>query len=298
MTHKWIATPSRTNAILKKYQIDAKKSLGQNFLMEPQILQDMLSAAEVDQQTDVIEIGPGIGALTEFLVEYGRRVLAYELDDRLLAVLVEELGQYENLTVKHQDILKADVSADIQAYFPESERLAVVANLPYYITTPILFHLLSASSMISTYALMMQLEVAQRLIAEPGSKTYGSLSVAIQYYCDATIAQHVPRTVFKPRPNVDSAILLLKRLDHPRVEVDDEDFFFTMMRGSFQHRRKTLWNNLRNLFGKEADTTASLEDALMQVAIDPKRRAETLTLEEFAALANVLTADERIHLSE
>ncbi|MDO4669973.1 MAG: 16S rRNA (adenine(1518)-N(6)/adenine(1519)-N(6))-dimethyltransferase RsmA [Aerococcus sp.] len=294
MTKKWIATPSRTNAILKRYNLDAKKSLGQNFLMEPQVLMDMVNAASIDETTDVIEIGPGIGALTEFLATHAQRVLAYELDDRLLPVLADELGDFANLTVKHQDILKADITADIQEQFPSSERLAVVANLPYYITTPILFHLLEASDQIKTYALMMQLEVAERLIAKPGTKAYGAVTVAIQYYCDATIATHVPRTVFKPRPNVDSAVLLLERLAKPRVEVADERLFFTVVRGSFQHRRKTLWNNLRGLFGKDPDITEALETALAAVNIDPKRRAETLTIEEFAALVNQLSADARI----
>lgn len=298
MSKKWIATPSRTNAILKAYHLDAKKSLGQNFLMEPQILQDMLTAAAVDKTTDVIEIGPGIGALTEFLAEYGRRVLTYELDQRLLAVLETELATYPNVTVKHQDILTANVTADIQAHFPDSERLAVVANLPYYITTPILFHLLEATDQIDTYALMMQLEVAERLTANPGTKAYGAVSVAVQYYCDATIAQRVPRTVFKPRPNVDSAVLVLQRLPQPRVQVTDESLFFAVVRGSFQHRRKTLWNNLRSLFGKAPAVQEALHAVLAAVAIAENRRAETLTMQEFADLVNAIAADPRLELAD
>ena len=179
MRKEWIAAPKRTSEILKHYQLQAKKSLGQNFLMDPQVLEDMVHVAEVDKQTDVIEIGPGIGALTEFLAERARRVVSFELDQRMLPVLEAELGHYENLTIVPQDILKVDLQQEVADYFPDSQRLVVVANLPYYITTPILFHLLEAQLPIEAYALMMQYEVAERLTASSGTKAYGAITVVM-----------------------------------------------------------------------------------------------------------------------
>lgn len=283
---KYIATPSRTNAILSRYDLDAKKSLGQNFLMEPQILIDMIEAAGVDRETNVIEIGPGIGALTEMICLNAHQVLAYEVDQRLLPVLENELADFDNLTVKHQDILKADVATDIQEQFDPERPLAVVSNLPYYITTPIIFHLLEATDKIDTFALMMQSEVADRLTAEPGSKAYGSLTVIMNYYCEAHIAQRVPVTVFKPRPKVTSAILVLKRRQEPIVSVDNPAHFINMVYTAFAHRRKTLWNNLRSgLTDKAQEET--LRTALEEATIDPKLRAERLSIQDFVTLANV-----------
>lgn len=286
MTHKYIATPTRTNEILQRFNLAAKKSLGQNFLMEPQILDRMVNSAAIDKQTDAIEIGPGIGALTEFLAIHAKRVLAFEIDQRLLPALDYSLADYDNVTIKHQDILEADLNSLIPEELPESERLVVVANLPYYITTPIIFQLLEAKLDFDVFILMMQKEVAQRLTAKPGTKAYGSLSVAIQYYCDSEIAFNVPKTVFKPQPNVDSAILKLTRLATPRVTVHDEAYFFRLVRASFVQRRKTLWNNLRTAFGKNPETIDQLIEALNSAQIDAKRRAETLTIDEFANLAN------------
>lgn len=284
---KYIATPSRTGAILKKYKLDAKKSLGQNFLTEPQILQHMIDVAGVDDQTNAIEIGPGIGALTEFLAINAKEVMAFEIDQRLLPVLADTLSEYDNVTVKHQDILEADLN-NLMTTMGEAERTVVVANLPYYITTPIIFNLLEASIQFDQFVLMMQKEVAERLTAAPGTKAYGSLSVAIQYYCDAEIAFKVPRTVFNPQPNVDSAILALTKLDQPRIQVENEAFFFNLVRACFKQRRKTLWNNLRAAFGKEEETVNMLTEALEIAEIDPKQRAETLHIEEFGKLADAI----------
>lgn len=284
---KYIATPSRTGEILKKFHLDAKKSLGQNFLTEPQILQHMIDVAEVDNDTNAIEIGPGIGALTEFLAMNAKEVLAFEIDQRLLPVLADTLAQYDNVTIKHQDILEADLNEEIAKMGP-AEKTVVVANLPYYITTPIIFNLLEASIQFDKFILMMQKEVAERLTAAPGSKAYGSLSVAIQYYCDAEIAFNVPRTVFNPQPNVDSAILALTKLPTPRIQVIDEAFFFRLVRASFKQRRKTLWNNLRAAFGKEETTIEKMTVALEEAGLDPKQRAETLSIEDFGKLADAL----------
>ncbi len=294
---KYIATPSRTGAILKKFNLDAKKSLGQNFLTEPQILQHMVDVAGVDENTNAIEIGPGIGALTEFLAINAKEVLAFEIDQRLLPVLADTLAQYDNVTIKHQDILEADLNASM-ATLPAAERTVVVANLPYYITTPIIFNLLAASFHFDQFILMMQKEVAERLTAAPGSKAYGSLSIAIQYYCDAEIAFTVPRTVFNPQPNVDSAILALSKLTEPRIQVKNEDFFFRLVRASFKQRRKTLWNNLRAAFGKEEETVEKMTTALDLAGIDPKQRAETLDIQTFGKLADALYSQELIFLDD
>ncbi|MDK6369072.1 16S rRNA (adenine(1518)-N(6)/adenine(1519)-N(6))-dimethyltransferase RsmA [Aerococcus sp. UMB9870] len=288
MKKKLIATPSRTNEILKRYQLEAKKSLGQNFLMEPQVLADMVATGEIDQETNVIEIGPGIGALTEVLAQEAKEVLAFELDQRLLPVLANELADYDNIHIHHADILEVDIKATVSQYFSADERLLVVANLPYYITTPIIFKLLESGLRFDGFVLMMQKEVAERLTASPNSKAYGSLTIAIDYYCEAEIAFTVPRTVFKPRPNVDSAILYLKRRPEAKLSVQDEDFFFRLVRASFKQRRKTLWNNLRQFFGKDPQVLSRVEEALDQAGIDPKRRAETLTIEEFARLSDAL----------
>ncbi|AMB93746.1 16S rRNA (adenine(1518)-N(6)/adenine(1519)-N(6))-dimethyltransferase RsmA [Aerococcus sanguinicola] len=288
MKKKLIATPSRTNEILKRYHLEAKKSLGQNFLMEPQVLADMVATGEIDKATNVIEIGPGIGALTEVLAQEGKEVLAFELDQRLLPVLANELSDYDNIHVLHADILEVDIAETVSQYFSADDRLLVVANLPYYITTPIIFKLLESGLRFDGFVLMMQKEVAERLTAAPHSKAYGSLTIAIDYYCEAEIAFTVPRTVFKPRPNVDSAILYLKRRPQAKVSVQDEDFFFRLVRASFKQRRKTLWNNLRQFFGKDPQVLGRVEEALAQAEIDPKRRAETLSIEEFARLSDAL----------
>ena len=284
---KYIATPSRTGAILEKFNLDAKKSLGQNFLTEPQILQHMVDVAGVDKDTNAIEIGPGIGALTEFLAINAKEVLAFEIDQRLLPVLADTLSDYDNVTIKHQDILEADLNATMAA-FPPAERTVVVANLPFYIKTTIIFNLLEASFHSDQFILMMQKEVAERLTAAPGTKAYGSLSVAIQYYCDAEIAFTVPRTVFNPQPNVDSAILALNKLDKPRITVENEAFFFHLVRSSFKQRRKTIWNNLRAAFGKEEVVVEKMLKALEVAGIDQKQRAETLTIADFGHLADAL----------
>lgn len=296
MNKKYIATPTRTQAILKKYGLDAKKSLGQNFLTEPQILAHIVEVAGIDKTYNVIEIGPGIGALTEFLAIHAKKVLAFEIDRRFIDVLAEELQEYDNVEVVESDILKVDLALEVPKHFDPEEPLAVVANLPYYITTPIIFNLLESQLPIDRFALMMQKEVADRLTAEPNTKAYNSLSIAIQYYCDAHIAFKVPRTVFNPQPNVDSAILVLDRLAAPRVAVKDEAFFFKLVRASFKQRRKTLWNNLRSAFGTGESTTQQLEKVLAISNIDAKRRAETLTIQEFAALANACVDEQMTNL--
>lgn len=289
MENKDIATPSRTRAILEQYGFSFKKSLGQNFLTEPNILRKIVEVAGLDQETNVIEVGPGIGALTEHLARASHQVLAFEIDGRLIEVLADTLSPYPNVTVLHQDVLKADLASATKEVFDTSYPIKVVANLPYYITTPIMMHFLESNLEVTELVVMMQKEVADRIIASPGSKAYGSLSIAVQYYMDAEIAFIVPKTAFVPQPNVDSAILKLTKRSTPLVEVTEEDFFFEVVRVSFKQRRKTLWNNLTAFLGKDDSTKLNLEASLKECEIDPKRRGETLSIEEFAQLANSLS---------
>lgn len=288
MTNKQeIATPSRTNEILKKYQLRTKKSLGQNFIIDTNILRNIVKAGDVDQDTTVIEIGPGIGALTEQIAKEAKEVFAFEIDGRLIPVLEDTLADYSNVTVFHEDILKVDFEQFQEEYLKDASRVIVIANLPYYITTPIVMHLIESSLPIEEMILMMQKEVANRLEAKPSTKEYGSLSIAIQAYMAVDIVFGVPRTVFLPQPNIDSAIVRLRTLEESPLNVKDEQLFFKMMRASFGQRRKTIWNNLRRVLDdKEKEDT--LRQAFESSTIDPSRRGESLSIEEFGWLADAL----------
>ncbi|WP_025730743.1 16S rRNA (adenine(1518)-N(6)/adenine(1519)-N(6))-dimethyltransferase RsmA [Atopobacter phocae] len=286
MTNRPIASPVRTAELLKKYDLKAKKSLGQNFLMDTNILDKMLDAGEIDQDTTVIEIGPGIGALTEQLLQRAKHVYSFEIDQRFIPLLNKELGEvYDNFTLIHADILKVNLDEVLSHV---SGRVAVVANLPYYITTPIIMQLMNSELPIDRYVLMMQKEVAERMTAQPHTKAYGSLTVAIDYYCKSQIAFIVPRTVFNPKPNVDSAILLLDKREQPKVQVSNGRQFEQLVRASFKQRRKTLWNNLQKYAQEINRSKEELEQALAASQIDPQRRAETLAIEEFALIFNEL----------
>jgi len=282
-----IATPAQTNAILKRHGFTFKKSLGQNFLTNPQILSRIVAAGDVSEADDVIEIGPGIGALTQYLAEAAHQVMALEIDARLIPVLAETLAPYPNTTVVEADVLKADLPTLIAEHFDGQHQLKVVANLPYYITTPILMHLLSAPIHFERLVVMMQKEVAARLVAQPNSKDYGSLSIAVQQNMDVAIAFEVNRNSFVPAPNVDSAIIQLTRRSEPRAQVDDQAAFDRLVRGSFVSRRKTLWNNLVNLYGKpnKPQIQAALDDA----KIPASQRAEQLSIADFARLTTSLS---------
>lgn len=286
--YKDIATPVRTKAILDKYGFSFKKSLGQNFLIDPNVLRNIVSQAHLTENSGAIEVGPGIGALTEHLARGAKKVVSFEIDQRLLPVLEDTLSPYDNVTIVHSDILKADVEAVIAEQMPGIDDIMVVANLPYYVTTPILMKLLNDRLPIRGFVVMMQKEVADRITAKPGTKAYGSLSIAIQYYCTAEVAMIVPKTVFMPQPNVDSAVIRLIKHDKPPVEVIDEDFLFVVTRASFVQRRKTIFNNLQaGLQGGKAKKDEILA-ALEVAGIDPKRRGETLSIEEFGRLADAL----------
>lgn len=285
MPNDFIATPKRTKEVLHKYGFSFKKSLGQNFIIDTNILQKMISASQIDHTCGVIEIGPGIGSLTEQLALVAKKVVAFEIDQRLLPVLNDTLAAYENIEIIHEDILQANLHQTIETYFTPNLSLHIVANLPYYITTPILMNILQQQIQVQSITVMLQKEVAERMAAEPKTKEYGSLSIAVQYYTEARIVMDVPKTVFIPQPNVTSTVLQLKKREKPYVDVTDEKFFFSIVQASFTHRRKTLRNNLVRYF-KNSYPTDRIHHVLKKAEIDGERRGETLTIQEFARLAN------------
>lgn len=281
---KPIGTPSRTVEIMRKHDLHMKKSLGQNFLVEPQILENMLVSGQVDDSTTVIEIGPGIGALTEFLARHAKKVLAFEIDDRFIGILDDTLSPYDNVQVVHQDILSVDFHSSDYEWLHQEEKLLVIANLPYYITTPILMKLILSDLPFQRLVMMMQKEVAERIQASVGTKDYSSLTVAIQNRMDTAIAFMVPPTVFIPQPNVESAVLVLSRRSEALVEVNDDEAFQVFVQMCFKQRRKTLWNNLRHAYVNDERSVEELRALVEDIGIDPSRRAETLTIQEFATL--------------
>ena len=276
----------RTQDILRRHDFNFKKKFGQNFLTDHNILTKITQTAELSKEVNVIEIGPGIGSLTQYLLEEAAEVMAFEIDKSLIQILEETMAPYDNFTLVSADILKVDLLSEIQKFKNPNLPIKVVANLPYYITTPILMHLIESKIPFSEFVVMMQKEVADRIAASPKTKAYGSLSIAVQYYMEASVAFIVPRTVFIPAPNVDSAILKMVRREAPLVEVEDEEWFFKTMHSSFVHRRKTLMNNLQAAFGKESKP--EIEKLLAQAEISPTIRGEALSIEEFAKLADAL----------
>lgn len=287
MDNRYIATPKRTQDILQTHHFSFKKSLGQNFLVDVNILKKIIEHAAIDETVGVIEVGPGIGSLTEQLALYAKRVVAFEIDQRLLPILDETLASYDNIDIVHADILKVNLEETVERFFSDCSQVHLVANLPYYITTPILMHVLQTSSEIERITVMLQREVAERMAAHPNTKEYGSLSIAVQYYTNAEIVMDVPKTVFIPQPNVISSVLTLHRREEPPVQVLDEPFFFKIIQASFAHRRKTIRNNLLSYF-KQTMTKENVIQSLQQSGIDESRRAESLSMEEFAHLANNL----------
>lgn len=285
---KDIATPIRTQEILKKYGFSFKKSLGQNFIIDPNILRNIVSHADLTKDSAAIEIGPGIGALTEHLARAAGKVVAFEIDQRLLPVLEDTLSPYDNVEIIHSDILEANVKQIMEDKLTGIKDVMIVANLPYYVTTPILLKLLMDRLPIRGMVVMMQKEVADRITAVPGTKAYGSLSIAIQYYMKAEVAMVVPRGVFMPQPNVESAVIKLTRHETPPVQVIDEDFLFQVSRGSFVQRRKTIINNLQSSLPNGKEKKEIIIECLQKLNIDPSRRGETLSIEEFGRLADEL----------
>jgi len=280
-----ISNKSRTRAIIEKHGFKFKKRFGQNFLTDANILRKIIAVAGLNEEVAVIEVGPGIGALTEYIARISGNVVAYEIDETLIPILKEVMEPYENVTIINEDILKADVASMINDQLEIFKEIAVVANLPYYITTPILMGLIEARLPIDRYVVMMQLEVARRLSAKPGTKDYNALSIAVQYYCDVDIAINVPRDVFIPAPNVDSAVVVLKRKEAPPVTVKDETFFMELVHACFKQRRKTLLNNLSAYF--EALTKAEITSMLEEIDIQPSVRGEALSIEEFGKISDI-----------
>lgn len=285
MPNDFIASPRRTKEILNKYHFSFKKSLGQNFIIDSNILRRIIDHANIDEHSGVIEIGPGIGSLTEQLALVANKVVAFEIDQRLLPILDDTLAKYDNIEIVHQDILKVDLNDAIKKYFDDNLDIHVVANLPYYITTPILMKILQQDTPIKSITVMLQKEVAERMAAPPNTKQYGSLSIAVQYYTEAKVVMDVPKTVFIPQPNVISSILKLVKRDRPLVDVKNEDLFFEIVQASFAHRRKTIRNNLMSYYKKMYEKEL-IEDILTNAQIDGSRRGESLTIQEFAQLTN------------
>lgn len=282
-----ISTPRRTKEIISRHGFSFKKSLGQNFLIDQNILYKIVEAAGLDEDKGALEIGPGIGALTEKLAQTAGTVTAVEIDQRLIPILREVLEPYENVKVHHGDVLKVDLQELFRQDFAGVSKVSVVANLPYYVTTPILMKLLEEKLPLENIVVMIQKEVAERMAAAPGSKDYGSLSIAVQYYSEPKLVCIVPHTVFIPQPNVASAVIRLAVREQPPVSVEDESFFFEVVQASFAQRRKTIANNLKSRFfpgeGRER-----LEQLLQEAGIEPSRRGETLSIEEYARLSNIL----------
>lgn len=272
-----IASLQVTQHILNRFKLRADKKLGQNFLIDENVVRQIVAAAELSEADTVLEVGPGIGTLTQGLAESKAQVVAVELDTRLLPVLATTLEGYDNVRVVHGDILKVNIMEEVGA-----PSFKVCANLPYYITTPIIFALLEKRLPMERLVAMVQKEVAERMAAQPGGKDYGALSVAIQYYTEPEIAFIVPPTSFIPAPAVDSAVIVCKRREKPPVEVCDEALFFRVVKAAFSLRRKMLSNSLKNMGIKAEQVAKWLELA----DVDGKRRAETLSLEDFAKLTN------------
>ena len=292
-----LGNPKETIAILNKYGFNFQKKFGQNFLIDTHVLEKIIRAADITKDDCVLEIGPGIGTMTQYLCENAGKVIAVEIDKNLIPILTEDtLAAYDNVKVINSDVLKLDLKK-----LAEEENggrpIKVVANLPYYITTPIIMGLFEAGVPLASITVMVQKEVADRMQAGPGSKDYGALSLAVQYYAEPYIAANVPPNCFMPRPNVGSAVIRLTLHEKPPVEVADEKLLFKLIRASFAQRRKTLVNGLTNSpelsFSKE-EVTKALETCGFSATI----RGEALTLAEFATLANVFAKEKRIPLKE
>ena len=281
-----LGIPKNTIEIIQKYNFAFQKKFGQNFLIDTHVLEKIISAAGVTKDDMVLEIGPGIGTMTQYLAEHAKRVVAVEIDSNLIPILEETLAGYDNITVINDDILKVDINALAQEY-NGGRPIKVVANLPYYITTPIIMGLFESNVPIDNIAVMVQKEVADRMQVGPGSKDYGALSLAVQYYAEPYIVANVPPNCFIPRPGVGSAVIRLTRHQEPPVDVKDAKLMFRLIRASFNQRRKTLLNGLANSpelsFSKEQITSA-----IEKMGLPASVRGETLTLEQFAHLSNLL----------
>ena len=290
----YLATPGATSEIIKKYRFNFQKKFGQNFLIDANILEKIIDAAEITKNDYVIEIGPGIGTMTQYLAEHAREVTAVEIDKNLIPILNETLSEYENVTILNEDILKLDIDRLVQEK-NGGNPVKVVANLPYYITTPIIMELFESHVPVSSITIMVQKEVAERMQVGPGTKDYGALSLAVQYYARPEIMMKVSPACFIPKPNVGSAVIRLTRFEKPPVQVDNEKKLFSIIRASFNQRRKTLANALSNsstlIDGNGKIMKVDRENVysvLEQMGLNQKIRGEVLTLDQFAQLCNLL----------
>lgn len=284
-----LSSPGTVKSIREKYGLQLSKSLGQNFITDRNILEKIIEGAGVEDGDMVIEIGPGIGVLTAELAQRASFVTAVEIDGRLIPILEETLAEYDNIRIVNQDILKTDLSQIIEESRQAGRftgKVHIIGNLPYYITTPIIMKLLEEQVPADSITVMMQKEVADRIKSAPGSKTYGAISVAVQYYCRVIKVTDVPKEAFVPRPKVESTVLNLEPLDAKAIELKDEKAFMRCIKAGFAQRRKTLLNSLASAGGMDKDKVKMI---LASAGIDPGRRAETLTVEEFGRIANEAT---------
>ena len=278
-----LSNPRETIKVLQETNFTFQKKYGQNFLIDEHVVDKIINAAGIDKDTLVLEIGPGIGTLTQHLAEAANEVAAVEIDDKLIPILENTLSSYSNVRIIHGDILKQDIDAIFNG-----RPFKIVANLPYYITTPIIMSLLEGRVNAQSITVMIQKEVAQRMEASPGSKAYGALSLAVQYYSEPYLAANVPPNCFMPRPNVGSAVIRLNILEKPPVSVKDEAHMFKLIRAAFNQRRKTLANAVKNFEGLSYERER-IEEALRTLGFDERIRGEAMTLEDFARLSDELT---------
>ena len=282
----YLGNPQNTIAVLQKYNFNFQKKFGQNFLIDTHVLDKIIEKANITKEDFVLEIGPGIGTMTQYLCEEAGEVAAVEIDSNLIPILKDTLSEYSNIEIVHGDILKVDIGA-LAREKNQGKPIKVVANLPYYITTPIIMGLFESHVPIDSITVMVQKEVAERMQASPGTKDYGALTLAVGYYAKPEIVANVPPNCFMPRPKVGSAVIRLKRHEHPIVQVEDDKLMFDLIRASFNKRRKTLVNGLNNapgiFLGKE-----KIQECLKELSVSETIRGEALTLEQFARLSNIM----------
>ena len=281
-----LSSHKATKSVVEKHNFKFSKSLGQNFLIDDNVIDKILNGARLSEGDNIIEVGPGIGTLTREMGKIADKVVAIEIDKSLIPILKETLGEFDNIEVVNNDILKVNIEELVKEKF-DNKPIKLVANLPYYITTPIVMKFLEENIPVTDIVVMVQKEVADRMNAKPSTKDYGALSVAVQYYCDTEIVAKAPRHMFIPQPNVDSTVIGLHVREEKKYNVDNKDIFFKTVKASFGQRRKTLLNSLGGLGFLNKD---EIKEVLKQSNIDEKRRGETLTIEEFATLSNVINS--------
>ncbi|MEJ6348049.1 16S rRNA (adenine(1518)-N(6)/adenine(1519)-N(6))-dimethyltransferase RsmA [Holzapfeliella sp. He02] len=284
-----IGDPIKTSQIIHDYGLRAKKSLGQNFLTDLNVLENIVESAEITPEDQVLEVGPGIGSITQQLAETGCKVVSFEIDQRFIAVLDDVLSEYDNVVIINQDVLKVDLEKELSAYFDLTKPVKIVANLPYYITTPIMFKLLDSPLDLTSMTVLMQKEVADRIVADNGSKNWGPLSIAVQMVGDPEISFTVPPKSFNPAPKVTSAILNLRLTGDKYQDVNfDHQLFDQVVNACFKQRRKTIYNNLKQAFGSKGKSPEDIKEILNNANIPEKYRAEQLTINDFIRLTNCL----------